>query len=39
VGDTYVDERYATAAGFEFWHVDDADRFLARGWHDDGTAC
>jgi phosphoglycolate phosphatase-like HAD superfamily hydrolase len=32
VGDTYVDEHYARAAGFEFWHVDEAAAFLARGW-------
>jgi hypothetical protein len=32
VGDTHVDERYATAAGFEFWHVDEAAAFLALDW-------
>jgi hypothetical protein len=32
IGDTEVDERYANAAGFEFWHVDDAPRFLANAW-------
>jgi hypothetical protein len=36
VGDTHVDERYATAAGFEFWHVDEAAVFLARDWPDQG---
>jgi hypothetical protein len=32
IGDTEVDERYAKAAGFEFWHVDAAAEFLARDW-------
>lgn len=32
VGDTQVDERYAKAAGFEFWHIDEAAVFLVRGW-------
>lgn len=32
IGDTAVDQRYAAAAAFEFWHVDDAPAFLDRGW-------
>lgn len=32
IGDTDVDERSASAAAFEFWHVDDAPAFLHRGW-------
>jgi hypothetical protein len=38
VGDTHVDEHYARAAGFEFWHVDQAADFLARGWLGHGPA-
>jgi len=38
VGDTPVDEHYAKAAGFEFWHVDEAAVFFARGWTDRGPA-
>lgn len=36
VGDTHVDEHYAKVAGFEFWHTDEATRFLARDWLDHG---
>jgi hypothetical protein len=38
VGDTDVDRRCASTAGFEFWHVDDASSFLGRSWPDRGIA-
>jgi hypothetical protein len=38
VGDTDIDQRYASAAAFEFWHVDDATVFLERDWLDHGAA-
>jgi len=32
IGDTHVDEYYATLAGFEFWHADSVPETGTPGW-------